>query len=273
MAGPAPPGADDRPGAAARRGAPLAVRTGAGRWRGVRWRRAVASLVLTLVADLGLPANQVAGLVAREMTIGAFRWRWRAAGPRVRRAARAPGGRSRAAGSVSAAIGVFLYGVALVLAPQTNSELMTPSQRLADTLARILGLPPSKASRSAAPVTATVPEAPAGGADRGRAPRRPDVELPARRSVGRLGGVGRQRLAEPGRAAVHAGADDLLQLRGRLRAAGLRRPDDARGPPVRGKPGPPRESRSKLRQGPGHPQPDLRSRADPVPAQAGRARG
>ena len=66
--------------------------------------------------------------------------------------------------------------------------------------------------------------------------------------------------------------DDVLQLRVRVRAAGLRgqgRPVDQEG---RGQPGPPRLARPQLRQGPGHDQPGQRPRADPAPAAARRRR-
>ena len=66
--------------------------------------------------------------------------------------------------------------------------------------------------------------------------------------------------------------DHLLQLRGRLRPAGLRGQGHDAGPQVRGQPAPPGVARPQLRQGPGHHQPDQRPRADPLPAAARRAR-
>ncbi len=81
-----------------------------------------------------------------------------------------------------------------------------------------------------------------------------------------------KRVAAPGREALHAGAHDLLQLRGGLRAAGLRRQGHDAGPQVRGQPAAPRLARPQLRQGARHHQPDPRPGADPVPAASGRAR-
>ena len=51
----------------------------------------------------------------------------------------------------------------------------------------------------------------------------PRSGLPARRALGRLARVRRHAVAAAGRAALHAGADHLLQLRGGLRPARLRR--------------------------------------------------
>jgi hypothetical protein len=90
----------------------------------------------------------------------------------------------------------------------------------------------------------------------------------------RLGGAGLRGLAPQGGKAVHARADDLLQLRVRVRAPRLRGPGDPADPEVRGESGTPRLPWEELRQGPGHPQPDHGPRPDPLSSQAGwEARG
>ena len=67
--------------------------------------------------------------------------------------------------------------------------------------------------------------------------------------------------------------DDLLQLRGGVRAPRVRRQGDGAHREVRGQPGPSRQPRAELRQGAGDAQPDQRSRAHPLPAAAeGQAR-
>ena len=86
--------------------------------------------------------------------------------------------------------------------------------------------------------------------------------------MGSLDGVRRRRLAAEGAARVHDRADRLLQLRGGLRADGLRGPRDVRDPQARGQPAPSRQPRPQLREGPGDDQPDQGPRADPVPAAA-----
>ncbi len=88
--------------------------------------------------------------------------------------------------------------------------------------------------------------------------------LASPRALGRLARVRPRGVAAQGRALLHAGADGLLQLRGGVRAARLRRPRDARGPQARGQPDAPGQPRAQLRQGPGDDQPDPRSRADPA---------
>ena len=93
-----------------------------------------------------------------------------------------------------------------------------------------------------------------------------------RRSTGTPSSQRRQGAPAQGAARVHAGADHVLQLRVRVRAAGLR----GQGGPVHqeggGQPGAPRLARPQLRQGPGDDQPDQRPRADPAPAAPGRRR-
>ena len=98
--------------------------------------------------------------------------------------------------------------------------------------------------------------------------------VPALRALGRLARVRPARQwPRKRREALPAGAHDLLQLRGRLRAAGLRRQGHAAGPQVRGQPAAPGLARPQLRQGPRHDQPDQRPGAHPLPAAArGRAR-
>ena len=97
------------------------------------------------------------------------------------------------------------------------------------------------------------------------------VSFPARRQVGRLGGVRREGLARAGQTPVPPGAYHLFQLRGRMRAAGLCRQGQRRREAVR------RESRasgvegSQLREGPGDTQPDVRPGANPPPDAKGRA--
>ena len=73
-------------------------------------------------------------------------------------------------------------------------------------------------------------------------------------------------MARPGQAPVPPGADHLFQLRGRVRAAGLRRQGQRPGPAFRGQSRAPRIEGSQLREGPGHPEPDVRPGEDPAPA-------
>ena len=76
---------------------------------------------------------------------------------------------------------------------------------------------------------------------------------------------------QQGREALHARADDLLQLRGGVRAGRVRRQDDAAQiRKLEGNPLPPRLARPQLRQGPGDAQPDRRPRAHPLSAEARR---
>src|SRR5581483_9671766 len=118
-------------------------------------------------------------------------------------------------------------------------------------------------------------EGAAGGADPGGAVRAGAGEraggVSAAGAVGPLGGVRVERLAAQGGAGVQPGADDLLQLRGGLRAAGVRRQGDAGDPQAGGQPVSPGQPRAELRQGAGDAEPGERPGADPVPAAAGGA--
>jgi hypothetical protein len=89
-------------------------------------------------------------------------------------------------------------------------------------------------------------------------------------ALGRLGGARLEGLARAGREALHARADDLLQLRVGVRAARLRRPRHARGPQVRGQPRAPRLARAQLRQGPATLNQVDRPGPHPLPAEARR---
>ena len=112
-------------------------------------------------------------------------------------------------------------------------------------------------------------------ARRCRCRERRAAQLPAPGPLGRLGGVRRAGVGprSRARAALPAHPHDVLQLRGVLRAGGLRRQGHRPDRPARGQPRPPRQPGPQLRQGPGDDQPGLRPRADPVPAEAGAARG
>ncbi len=100
-------------------------------------------------------------------------------------------------------------------------------------------------------------------------------QLPTAGTLGRLGRVRRQGVGPRGapRTPLPADPDDVLQLRGVLRAAGLRRQGHRADRQAGGQPGPPGEPRAQLRQGPGDDQPGPRPRADPVPAAARRTAG
>ena len=69
-----------------------------------------------------------------------------------------------------------------------------------------------------------------------RAEPDPSGRVPAEGALGRLGRARLEGVADARRAALHARADDVLQLRIGVRAAGLRRPRHAAGPQVRGQP-------------------------------------
>ncbi len=85
----------------------------------------------------------------------------------------------------------------------------------------------------------------------GSACRTHDLQDPPRpEGLGRLGRLRVRELAEKGAPALLAGADDVLQLRGGVRPAGVRRQGDVRGPQARGQPAAPGESRAQLREGP-----------------------
>ena len=101
------------------------------------------------------------------------------------------------------------------------------------------------------------------------------AQLPAAGPLGRLGGVRRPGVGprRPHPPALLAHPDDVLQLRGVLRPAGLRRQGHRPHRPPRGQPAPPGQPGPELRQGPGDAQPGLRPRAHPVPAEAGRPAG
>src|SRR5262249_23465848 len=94
-------------------------------------------------------------------------------------------------------------------------------------------------------------------------------QLPAARPLGRLARVRVHGVAEKAAAPLHAGPDDVLQLRVGLWPARVRRSRHAAGAQVRGQPAPSGQPRPPLREGAGHYQPDLRSRAHPLPAEAG----